>query len=108
MASDFLKRHTLRWWENPPRKRAAKKTRRRRAGPSPRAGGPGRRTTKAKSGPSALHVTKLGRAIELRYVHVGNGKAHKHQFGRGTAVAYTADRKYLLIGPVNVNPYIEG
>lgn len=97
MPSDFLKRHTLHWWENPPKKRRAKKAR--RSAPRKRA--------KSK-GSQVLHATKLGRALELRYVHAGNGKAHKHKFNRGTSVAYTACRRYLIVGPVNVNPYIEG
>ena len=102
MPGDFMRAHTVspRWWENPPRRKARVSKRRR----------PGRKASAARRRRTGqvLHATKLGRAVELKYVHAGNAKAHKHTFGRGVAVAYTADRRYLIVGPVDVNPYIEG
>jgi hypothetical protein len=61
-----------------------------------------------RSAEPRLHVTRLGRALKLDYVHVKNGKAYTHKFSKGVAVTYTSDGKYLVIGPVSAKTFIEG
>jgi hypothetical protein len=93
-----MRRHSLgRLYVNPRRVRKSSRRPARGARGRVRTG----RTTR-------LTATRLGRALEVRYEHAGDGRRYAHKFGRGVSVGYTADRRYLIVGPINVKPFIEG
>lgn len=56
-------------------------------------------------------MRSLGRAVAITYKHAGTGKTHRHDFGRAVKIGYAANRRgstFLIIGPVQVNQFIEG
>lgn len=88
---------------NPPKKPARRrraKTKARTHRGTPRGAAARRagsaRKPKAKRGP-VLRAFKLGTAIRLTYRHRQDGTNRYHNFARGTVLAYSADRQFLII-----------
>lgn len=82
------------------RRKVAKRTARATA-PSPR-----RRTKRRKSAAeSTIRGVLLGHVASVTYKHAQGGGTYRHTFKAGTPIAYTPDRKFLII-PANVAAFI--
>ena len=101
-SADFLKAHTMK--PNPKRrKRRSSSTKRaRRANAATTA----RRPARSRRKETTLRAFKLGTVLRVIYKHRQDGTRRFHDFKRGTPIAFTADRKFLII-PAPVKDFIE-
>jgi hypothetical protein len=79
-----------------PRRRRAARSRRRQSTPK----------TPRKNAEPTLRAFRLGTVLRVVYRHSQDGTNRYHNFKRGTPIAYTADRKFLII-PAPVKNFID-
>jgi hypothetical protein len=82
----------------------APKKRRRRAARSRRRQSPAAKVR--QSGEPKIRAFRLGTVLRVVYRHAQDGTNRYHNFKRGTPIAYTADRRFLII-PAPVKSFID-
>lgn len=55
--------------------------------------------------PEIFRGARLGHALKVIYRHA-NGKVYQHKFAKGTSLGVLEGNRYLVIGPVEIQPFI--
>lgn len=54
-----------------------------------------------------LQVVRLGKVMAIDYRHASDNRGYRHKFNGKTGVFYTKDRRYLVIGPIDIKAFID-